>query len=185
MDLNPWHMSAVRRAVACVGVFLLACATAPAELPASSPSRLVGRPVPAFHRPTVQGGHFSTDGTTGQVLVVEFFARYCHPCQQRLPAAERLRQELPDVRVVGVSLDETPDAALEQVRRYRLGFPVIHDAGLVLAGRFRVSELPYALVVGRDGRVLWAGGPGQSHEALRQAALAVRQGGTAVAGMRD
>lgn len=171
--------------MACVGALVLACATAPAELPASSPSRLVGRPVPTIRRPTVQGGHFSTDGTAGQVLVVEFFARYCRPCQQRLPAAERLRQELPDVKVVGVSLDESPDAALEQVRRYRLGFPVIHDAGLVLAGRFRVSELPYALVVGPDGRVLWAGGPGQSHEALHQAARAVWQGGTAVAGTQE
>lgn len=171
--------------MACIGACVLACATAPAELPASSPSRLVGRPAPSFRRPTVQGGHFRTEDTAGQVLVVEFFARYCQPCQQRLPAAEQLRQELPDVRVVGVSLDETPEAALEQVRRYRLGFPVIHDAGLVLAGRFRVSELPYALVVGADGRVLWAGGPGQSHEALLQATRAVRQGTTVVAESRD
>lgn len=178
-------MTAVRRAVACTGVFVLACATAPAELPTSSPSRLVGRPVPAFHRPTVQGGNFSTDDTAGHVVVVEFFARYCQPCQQRLPAAERLREELPDVRVVGVSLDETPGAALEQVRRYHLGFPVIHDAGLVLAGRFRVNELPYALVVGPDGRVLWAGGPGQPPEALRQAAVAVRRGAAAVAETRE
>jgi peroxiredoxin len=170
------------RAVACVGLFALACATAPAGMPASSPSRLVGQPVPSFRRPTVQGGHFSTEGATGQVLVVEFFARYCRPCQQRLPAAERLRQENPEVRVVGISLDETPDAALEQVRRYGLGFPVIHDQGLVLAGRFRVNELPHAFVVGRDGRVLWAGGPGQPDQALRQAVRAVRQGATAVAG---
>ena len=170
MSASAWG----RGVVVVAGLWMVACAT-PAVMPSPSPSPLLGRSVPAFQRPTVQGGRFDTGEAAGRVLVVEFFARYCQPCQHRLPAAERLRRELAGAMVVGISLDETPEAALEQVRRYRLGFPVIHDAGHVLAGRFRVSELPAAFVVDASGRVLWAGGADQPEESLRQAALAARQ----------
>ena len=129
----------------------------PTAMPASAPSRLLGAPAPSFRRPTVQGGDFATVDTAGRVVVVEFFARYCKPCQRRLPSAERLRREFPDVIIVGISLDETAEAALAQVSRFGLGFPVVHDAGNILAGRFRVAELPAVFVVGRDGRVAWVG----------------------------
>lgn len=160
-----------------LGVVLLACACAgaPTPLPPSAPHPLLGRPAPAWRGATLQGGHFAPAMAQGRVLVVEFFARYCGPCQRRLPAVERLRQELPDVTVVGVSLDQTPEAALAQVRAFSLRFPVIHDEGGVIAGRYRIAELPAAVVVGVDGRVLWAGGPGQSDQALRQAVQAARE----------
>lgn len=154
-----------------------ACAastSAPAAMPASASSRLLGQPLPSFRRPTIQGGTFATDDTAGRVVVVEFFARYCKPCQRRLPAAERLRREFADVVIVGVSLDETSDAALAQVSRFGLQFPVIHDTGNVLAGRFRVVQLPAVFVVGPDGTVAWVGGGDQPEAALRQAVLAAR-----------
>jgi len=153
----------------------LGCASAPVApgarvaLPPSSDSPLLGRPMPGFQRPTLQGGRFTTEDAAGRVALVEFFAGYCAPCQRRLPAVARLRNEMPDVMVVGISLDPTVDAALEQVRRFRLAFPVIHDAGNVLAGRFRVTALPLALVIGRDGRVVWVHGPDQTEDALRLA----------------
>lgn len=168
-------------AVIYLALVMLACGVScggpAATMPPSSPSSLLDRPVPAFRRPTIQGGWFDTSAVAGQVMVVELFAQYCRPCQRRLPAAERLRASLPDVAFVGISLDETPAQAQAQVRRYRLGFPVVHDAGHVLAGRLRVAELPVALVVGREGHVCWVGGPGQPDDALRQAVLAVRERG--------
>lgn len=176
------NRKALPHAIVCFAWLLVACGgAAPATMPPSSPGPLLGQPAPMFSRPTIQGGHIDTEAAAGRVLVIEFFARYCRPCQKRLPAAEKLRAALPDVVVIGISLDEAPDIALEQVRRYGLGFPVVHDAGQVLAGRFRVAELPIALVVGGDGRVRWIGGPGQSDDALRRAVLATRREGTSPA----
>lgn len=173
-------------AAVCLALFTPACGGATqAAVPPSSPSPLLGRPVPEFRRPTVQGGRFDTAAAAGQVLVVEFFAQYCRPCQRRLPAAQKLHADLPDVAFVGISVDETPDLAWAQIQRYGLRFPVVHDTGFALAGRFRVVELPIALVVGRDGRVRWAGGPGQSDDALRHAVLAARREAAAPAPSRE
>lgn len=161
--------------VACIALLAACGAPAPVTMPPSSPSVLLDKPVPDVRRPTVQGGRFATEETAGRVLVIEFFAQFCKPCQRRLPEAEALRAELGDVAFVGISLDETPDLALAQVQRYGLRFPVIHDAGLVLSGRFRITSLPAVVVVGRDGRVRWVGGGNQPHDALRHAVLAARQ----------
>jgi cytochrome c biogenesis protein CcmG/thiol:disulfide interchange protein DsbE len=153
------------------GALAAACAhqNSPAAPPPSSQSRLLDEPLPAFHRPTLQGGTFDSSSETGHVLVVDFFAAYCHPCQRKLPALEALHRREPGVSIVGVSLDETGDAALKSVARHHLTFPVVHDAGNVLAGRLRVTELPISFVVDGQGRIRWVGGPDQPDDALARA----------------
>jgi len=149
-------------------IFLLGCASA-GPPPPSSPNPLLGKAAPEFRRASVQGETIAS--TPGHVMVVEFFARWCLPCQKRLPAVEKLRGDVSGVTFVGISLDERIQDALVQVKAYHLGFPVILDVGRVLSGRFRVTELPAVIVVGKDGRVAWFGGPEQPEDALRRAVI--------------
>jgi hypothetical protein len=53
---------------------------------------------------------------------------------------------------------------------------VIVDRGNVLAGKFRVRELPVVFVGDRQGKVVWVGGPAQKEDDLRAAIEAVRAG---------
>jgi peroxiredoxin len=146
-------------------------------LPVPTPSRLLGAPAPAFSRETVQGARFDTAAAAGQVLVLDFFSATCPPCRRSLPALQALhRRQQAQARplvVVGVSLDETAAQARALVARYALTFPVVHDSGNVLAGRFRVTELPASFVIDRRGQVAWAGGGDQPADALERAALAL------------
>lgn len=154
----------------------LACAHAGAGVgpaPPSAASAVLGAAMPAFKRPSVQGPLFDTATAAGRVLVVDFFAGYCLPCQRALPAVERLARERRDVVFVGVSLDDDAGLAMRQVLRHRLTFPVVHDTGNVLAGRFRVTDLPATFVIDSAGRVAWVSGPGQSDGALDRAVAAV------------
>ena len=154
----------------------VACAHAdvdPGPAPPSAPSAVLGAVMPAFKRPSVQGPLFDSASAAGRVVVVDFFAAYCQPCQRALPAVERLARERRDVVFVGVSLDDDAGLAMRQVSRHRLTFPVVHDAGNVLAGRFRVTDLPATFVIDGAGRVAWVSGPGQSEGALDRAVAAV------------
>lgn len=166
---NTLRLTVRRAAVAVLSCASIACshaATPAGPPPASSPSRLLGEPLPSFRRPTLQGQTFDTAASSGKWLVVDFFADYCKPCQRTLPALEALHRQQPGLTIIGVSLDDTPDGAWRSVRRHRLTFPVIHDAGNVLAGRMRVTELPMSFVIDGGGRVRWVGGPNQPGGAL-------------------
>jgi peroxiredoxin len=163
-----------RLAAVAAAALVLGCRAAPGASPppASSPSRLLGEELPAFKRPTVQGGTFDTAAAPGRVVVVDFFADYCRPCQRTLPVLEALHLSHPELAVVGVSLDGDTTGAWKSIARHHLTFPVVHDEGNVLAGRFRVTELPFAFVVDGRGRVRFAAGPGQPDDAVGRAALA-------------
>jgi len=169
----------VRPVVTLCVLALSACAHAgnapPPAPPPSSPSPLVGEAVPAFRRPTVQGPTFDTSAasTHARLLVVDFFAAYCRPCQRSLPALEALHAKRPDVEIVGVSLDDGPEGAVRMINRHHLTFPVVHDQGHVLAGRFRVTDLPVSFIADASGRIIWSAGPAQPEDALARAVMAV------------
>jgi peroxiredoxin len=140
---------------------------------ASSPSPLRGKPAPDFSRPDLDGARFVLSGARGRVAVVKFIAAHCAPCKRTLPAIEQLHRDHPDIVVVGVSEDDTEDDARALASLYKLTFPVVHDSGSVLAGRYRVTELPVTFVVDRTGTVAWVGGPEKSERDLVGAALGV------------
>jgi thiol-disulfide isomerase/thioredoxin len=125
----------------------------------------------------VQGPTFDTAATHDRVVVVDFFAAYCRPCQKSLPVLQRLVRENRGVTVVGVSLDDDPAAARLQIVRHGLTFPVIHDRARSLAGRFRVVDIPASFVVDRGGRIAWVAGPQHAAEAVAQAVASMGKDG--------
>jgi thiol-disulfide isomerase/thioredoxin len=159
--------------LALAGALVLGGCGGEARMPASAPSTLAGKPLPKISRPTLEGSRFDTSELAGRVVVVKFFADYCAPCKKTLPAAEALHREHPEVTFVGISEDEDPSTAAEISRRYQLSFPIIHDRGQALAGKFRVAELPATFVAGRDGTIRWVGGASQDEGDLGSAVESV------------
>lgn len=157
-------------AVACAS-----CKHASSPPPPSSPSRLLGESIPSFKRTTVQGDEVRSEGAA-RLLVVDFFAEYCRPCQRSLPALEILHRTRPEVSVVGVSLDENATQARRTILRHGLTFPIVHDPQHLLAGRFRVTDLPICFLADRAGRIVWVGGPDQPEGALARAVASIIDG---------
>jgi thiol-disulfide isomerase/thioredoxin len=175
-------MAAGLARVAVVALVAAGCAHTPPDAapPPSSASPLLGGATPTFRRETLRGERFDAAGQAGRVMIVDFFAGYCVPCRRALPSLEALHRRRPELAIVGVSLDASASGAAALVAQYGLSFPVVHDAGGVLAGRFRVTELPASFVI-QGGQVVWAGGGDQPAGALVRAAEAVLRGPTTVA----
>lgn len=165
----------VRRGLLALLFFAVACGR-PAGYPASVAHPLAGKPLPEIHhRTTLDGQPFDSAQLAGRPVLVKFFADYCVPCRETLPAAQRIHAAHPDVAFVGIDEDETAETAQSLAQRYGLTFPVVHDEGNVLSGRFRVSSLPMTFVADRTGVVRWVGAEGQTEGDLESAVEAAAE----------
>lgn len=160
-------------ATAAVAVFAFGCG--PPAFPPSASHPLLGAPLPEIrHRQSLDGHVVDGGMLAGSPVLVKFFADYCQPCKETLPAAERVHEAYPDVVFVGIDEDESSEAARAVASRYGLTFPVVHDGSNVLAGRFRVATMPMTFVADASGVIRWVGAEGQTEDDLRRAVQAAR-----------
>ena len=139
----------------------------------SGPSALDAKAMPDVKRRTLEGGTFDTAEIRGRkVVVVKFFAKYCEPCKRSLPWFQRFASDHPEVAVLGVAEDERESDARDVATMYGLKFPIVHDTGNALSGRFRVSDMPITFVADKKGRIRWVGGPDQTEADLEAAVSA-------------
>ena len=82
--------------------------------PRDVPSPLVGRPAAPFSLTTLEGQPLSLADQRGKVVVLNFWASWCHPaCYDEAPALERTWLAYKDkgVMVIGVNVQDTEEPA--------------------------------------------------------------------------
>jgi cytochrome c biogenesis protein CcmG/thiol:disulfide interchange protein DsbE len=125
-------------------------AAAAGELPAAPP----------FDLEELDGdGRLALGDLRGQVVVVNFWASWCDPCQDEAPLLEDLwRSEgaAGDVAFVGVDTQDLRDDARAFARTYGLTYPLVYDEGGAVARAWGVAAFPETFVLDRQGRaVAW------------------------------
>ena len=116
-----------------------------------------GEPAPAFSLPALDAPaeRVSLAGQRGKVLYIDFWSAWCAPCREAMPALAALREKYAGARfeVVGINVDPAPDAARRLLRRLRISYPTVSDAGARTAKAYGVKALPAAVIVDADGVV--------------------------------
>ncbi len=101
------------------------------------------------------GDRESVRNYAGDLVLVHFFATWCLPCRQELPAVEVLwkRYRARGFTVLAVAADVgNPRAVEEFAAELGLTFPVLLDPKGTMRREYEVVGLPYSYLVGRDGR---------------------------------
>lgn len=123
--------------------------------PRDLPSTLIGKPVPEFALPPVQGrtlGLADTD-LKGSVSLVNVFASWCTACRVEHPIFMRLRSDR-IVAIHGLNYKDRPEDAADWLDR--LGDPYTRT-GADISGRVAIDwgvyGVPETYVIGRDGLI--------------------------------
>jgi len=116
-----------------------------------------GQPAPAFTLATLDGGRASLADHRDKLVVLNFWATWCHPCALEMPSLEALwrRYRARGLVVVGVSVDRgSPRGLLEPyVRNLKLTFPILLDPQSRTSEGWRVTALPATFIVRPGGDV--------------------------------
>ena len=113
-----------------------------------------GTEAPRFALSALDGPSVDSDAWRGKVMVVNFWATWCGPCKDEMPALERLRQALDpkQATVVTVTTDLQPDGIRAFLMQLGLKLPVLLDVEQDVSRFFMVRGLPTTILIGKDGR---------------------------------
>ncbi len=144
--------------------------------PARAVNLQPGDAAPDFTLADIDGKIVTLSDYRGKLVLVAFWSTWCSRCSEELTFLRDNFGGRDDVAVLLINQDSEKMAPRQRIAEMRdslaLPFPVIMDTGLALWDRFGINALPTSVVVGRDGRVLYAE-PNFHHESPEKLLMAV------------
>ena len=92
----------------------------------------------------------------GRVVLVNFWATWCEPCESEMPAMERLYEMLPRdaFELVAVSIDDARDVVETFQQEYALSFPIVLDLDQSVYRNYQTMGVPETLLIDPEGRIV-------------------------------
>ena len=115
-----------------------------------------GAPAPGFTLPALAGGEVSLESLRGRVVLVNFWATWCKPCEDEMPAMERLYRRLAPqgFELLAVSVDTGTEEVAAFQERLGLSFPILLDPEKDVADAYQSFRFPETFLVDRDGTLV-------------------------------
>lgn len=144
------------------------CGRAPRPSPtdaAPQPTEQVGltvfapdarEPAPALAGETLTGTTLDVASMRGDPVIVNAWASWCAPCREEIPLLQELADDQPGIEIVGLDVQDQPDAARAFVADMGISWPSISDpSGELLATVPGVppKALPSTIVIDRQGDI--------------------------------
>jgi peroxiredoxin len=129
---------------------LAALLTAAAALAAAADS---SGPAPDFTLNQLSGTPASLSQYKGQVVLVNFWATWCGPCQQELPLLDQVYKKYQPAgfTLLGVNVDKDAPAVRALLERKPLSFPVLLDPANAVSKAYHVDDMPSSVLIDRKG----------------------------------
>jgi thiol-disulfide isomerase/thioredoxin len=110
---------------------------------------------------TPNGKTVNTQEWQGKVLVVNFWASWCPPCVEEMPALDKLQQEFmqQNVLFVGIGID-SPSNIREFLSKTPVSYPIVIGGleGSNLSKQMGNSQgaLPYTIIINAKGKATYS-----------------------------
>lgn len=103
------------------------------------------------------GNHFKRNNFTGKVTLVNFWASWCGPCVEEIPALNRLREHMKDkpFELISINYAEKPEQIREFLSMVEVDFPVLMDEDGSYAAKWNVLVYPATFVIAADGHIAY------------------------------
>lgn len=113
-----------------------------------------GNIAPDFTLKDLDGKIIKMSDFRGKPVVVNFWATWCLPCKEEMPAIEKAYQKYKgEVVFIGVDMKEDAETVRNFVKQYGYSWIFLLDSAGQAATNYRVSAVPETYFVDKDGIV--------------------------------
>jgi peroxiredoxin len=135
--------------------FLTRCAMTAVVAASAAFAGDAGGPAPAFSLSALDGSQATLAQYKGQVVMVNFWATWCGPCQQEMPLLDQMYKKYKPAgfTLIGVNVDKEAPPVKELLARKPVSFPVMLDPANQVSKAYHVDEMPSSVIIDRKGEI--------------------------------
>src|SRR5580698_46817 len=150
----------MRKVLLAGGLILSAVLTASSLVEPSSAAAptLIGKDAPDFVLKGLDGRNLRLSEFRGQVVLINFWARWAGDSRQEMPALDRINTTYnrAGLVVLGVSIDEDLTRAHEFADAMKASYPILFDTGSDIGRDYLLQKMPMTILVDRAGVVRYS-----------------------------
>jgi thiol-disulfide isomerase/thioredoxin len=115
-----------------------------------------GTVMPAFSLTALDGRVIRSEHLRGKIVLLNFWATWCGPCKDEMPALDRLQRHFDpkDFVLLTVTTELHREGIRTFMKHLGLGVPVLLDEDREVSGSFMIRGLPTTVLIGKDGKVV-------------------------------
>lgn len=115
----------------------------------------LGATAPDFTLKALDGSNLRLAEQKGDIMLINFWASWCGPCIQEMPALDKLAQKYQPmgVQVWGVNVENDSSAAKAYLNKVQVAFPILFDTENTVSKAYQVDAMPTTVILDKDGKV--------------------------------
>jgi len=120
---------------------------------AENPELSLHKMAPAFEVTALDGTRFNLDNMGGKVVLIDFWATWCGPCNEELPNVKRIAKEFAGQPFVLISVSWDSDDAKwrDFIAKNEMTWLQYRDSDHKLSDRFGINAIPHYFTIDSDG----------------------------------
>jgi len=120
---------------------------------AEDPALSLHKMAPAFTVTALDGSRFNLDAMGGRVVLIDFWATWCGPCNEELPHMKKIAKEFAGqpLVIISVSWDSDETKWKDFINKNEMTWVQYRDADHALSKSFGVEAIPHYFTIDSDG----------------------------------